>query len=80
MIQLRGIRDGYRKEEIREDERRMSRLSAQREELRAKALAKLQAGEKLNFDDLQFIYGPGSGASDDDDEKSILDDKLPPRK
>ena len=73
MGHLRGMKDGLRKEELRDEERRMSRYSAQREGLRQKALAKLAAGEKLTFDDLQFIYGPDTHREDENDETSIFD-------
>jgi len=76
MGQLRGMKDGFRKEEMRDDERRMVRFSAQREDLRQKALAKLAAGEKLTFDDLQYIYGPDKHRDEEEDDGSSIFDKL----
>jgi len=72
MGQLRGMKEGYRKEEMREEERRMAKFSAVRSELRQKALAKLAAGEKLSFDDLQFIYG-SDNESEENEDTTILD-------
>jgi hypothetical protein len=45
----------------------MAQVNARVEALRQEAQRKMAAGEKLAFDDLQFIYS-GEG-EDDDDEK-----------
>jgi uncharacterized coiled-coil DUF342 family protein len=66
-LQLRGIRDGFRAEDIKVEREKMAKVNARVEALRQEALRKMAAGEKLNFDDLQFIYG-GKGNDDDDDE------------
>jgi uncharacterized coiled-coil DUF342 family protein len=66
MVQVHELRGGYSAAERRVGERRKADVRARMEELRQEALRKMAAGEKLNFDDLQFIYG-GSDEEDDED-------------
>ena len=66
-LQVRGIRDGLRAEDLKVERDKMAQVNARVEALRQEAQRKMAAGEKLTFDDLQFIYG-GEG-EDDDDEK-----------
>ena len=74
-LQVRGIRDGLRADDIKVERDKMAKVNARVEALRAEAQRKMAAGEKLSFDDLQFIYG-GKAESDDDEEESP---KSPPR-
>ncbi len=46
----------------------MAKVNARVEALRQEAQRKMAAGEKLTFDDLQFIYG-GKDKDDDDEEE-----------
>jgi uncharacterized coiled-coil DUF342 family protein len=66
---VRGIRDGLRADDIKVERDKMAKVNARVEALRAEAQRKMAAGEKLSFDDLQFIYG-GKAESDDDEEES----------
>jgi phosphoserine phosphatase len=63
--QVRGIRDGLRAEDIKVEREKMAKVNARVEALRLEAQRKMAAGEKLTFDDLQFIYG---GKGEDDEE------------
>jgi len=67
-LQLRGLRDGFRAEDIKVERDKMAKVNARVEALRTEAQRKMAAGEKLSFDDLQFIYGGRRGNDDDDDE------------
>jgi uncharacterized coiled-coil DUF342 family protein len=67
-LQLRGIRDGFRAEDVKIEREKMAKVNARVEALRIEAQRKMAAGEKLSFDDLQFIYG-GRGSDDDDDDE-----------
>ena len=69
MSQIKGIREGLRTEDMREERGRMAQINARVDVLRQEAQRKLAAGEKLSFDDLQFIYG--SKGEDDDEEEEI---------
>ena len=66
--QARGIRDGLRADDIKVEREKMAKVNAHIESLRQEAQRKMAAGEKLTFDDLQFIYG-GKGDEDEDDEE-----------
>ena len=68
-LQFRGIRDGLRAEDLKVDRDKMTQVNARVEALRQEALRKMAAGEKLTFDDLQFIYS-GEGDDDDDEEET----------
>jgi uncharacterized coiled-coil DUF342 family protein len=68
-MQARGIRDGLRADDIKVERDKMAKVNARVESLRQEAQRKMAAGEKLTFDDLQFIYG---GKGDDDDEEEAL--------
>ena len=68
MSQIKGIREGLRTEDMREERGRMAQINARVDVLRQEAQRKLAAGEKLSFDDLQFIYG-GKGEDDDEEEE-----------
>jgi uncharacterized coiled-coil DUF342 family protein len=72
MVQIHELRGGYSAAERRVGERRKADVRARMEELQQEALRKMAAGEKLNFDDLQFIYGGGDEEDDEDadDEES----------
>lgn len=65
-LQVHGIRDGLRAGDIKVERDKMVRVNARVAALRQEAQRKMAAGEKLSFDDLQFIYG---GKGDDDDEE-----------
>jgi uncharacterized coiled-coil DUF342 family protein len=67
MAQLHELRGGYSAAERRMGERRRAEARARVEELRREAQRKMAAGEKLNFDDLQFIYG---GDDEEEDEEN----------
>ena len=75
ILQIRGIRDGVRQEELKVERAKMAKVNAKVEELKQEALRKMAAGEKLTFDDLQFIYG----SEEDDDEDTQTTDKLDPK-
>jgi len=67
-LQIRGIRDGLRAEDFKVERDKMAKVNARVEALRLEAQRKMAAGEKLTFDDLQFIYG-GKDKDDDDEEE-----------
>jgi phosphoserine phosphatase len=70
MLQIRGIKDGVRQEELKVEREKMAKVNAKVEELKQEAHRKMASGEKLTFDDLQFIYG---GEEDEDEEPQIVD-------
>jgi len=68
-LQFRGIRDGLRADDLKVERDKMAKVNARVEALRQEAQRKMAAGEKLSFDDLQFIYG-GESKEDSDEEES----------
>jgi uncharacterized coiled-coil DUF342 family protein len=68
-LQVRGIRDGLRADDLKVERDKIAKVNARVETLRQEAQRKMTAGEKLTFDDLQFIYG-GEGRDDDDEEEA----------
>ena len=68
-LQVRGIRDGLRADDLKVERDKMAKVNARVEALRQEAQRKMAAGEKLSFDDLQFIYG-GKAESDDEEEEA----------
>jgi phosphoserine phosphatase len=68
-LQVRGIRDGLRADDLKVERDKMAKVNARVEALRQEAQRKMAAGEKLSFDDLQFIYG-GKAENDDDEEEA----------
>lgn len=75
-LQVRGIRDGLRSDDLKVERNKMAQVNARVEALRQEALRKMAAGEKLAFDDLQFIYG-GDGDDEDDEEAPKAASKQP---
>jgi uncharacterized coiled-coil DUF342 family protein len=75
-LQIRGIRDGLRSDDLKVERNKMAQVNARVEALRQEALRKMAAGEKLAFDDLQFIYG-GDGDDEDDEEAPKAASKQP---
>lgn len=71
MLEIRGIRSGLKAEELREEEKKKEKLNAHLESLRQEALRKMEAGEKLTFEDLKFIYGEDDSDEDESDEDLI---------
>ncbi len=76
--QLRGIKDGLRAGDLKLEREKMARVNARVEELRQEALRKMAAGEKLSFDDLQFIYGGKDEDEDEEEESSPKADEKQP--
>jgi uncharacterized coiled-coil DUF342 family protein len=68
-LQFRGIRDGLRADDLKVERDKMAKVNARVEALRQEAQRKMAAGEKLSFDDLQFIYS-GEGKEDSDEKES----------
>lgn len=75
-LQIRDIKDGLRADDLKVEREKMAKVNARVEELRQEAFRKMAAGEKLTFDDLQFIYG-GKENEDDEEETPKADAKQP---
>ena len=76
-LQVRGIRDGLRADDLKVERDKMAKVNARVEALRSEAQRKMAAGEKLTFDDLQFIYGGKAEDNDDEEEAPKAGSKLP---
>ncbi len=77
-LQIRSIKEGLRADELKEERSKMAKINARMEAMRQEALRKMAAGEKLSFDDLQFIYGgEGRNEEDEDAPEQSKDDAKP---
>ncbi len=66
-LQIRSIRDGLHADDMKVERDKMAKVNARVEALRQEAQRKMAAGEKLSFDDLQFIYG---GKAENEEEEA----------
>lgn len=57
MTQIKALREGLRVADLEQVKQRRMSVEARQETMRQEAVRKMEAGEKLDFEDLRLIYG-----------------------